>query len=170
MMDDDEEMVAAAGRARAAVRSRKRKGMGDVWREVKRKLTGGPRVYEGDRMIVINNPPLNLPSKFCDNYVSTSKYNVVTFLPKFLGGEFPVPPASEDPKLTGLEPFAEQFSKYANIFFLFTACIQQIPGVSPTSRYTTIVPLAMVLIVAAFKEMQEDFVRSLLARLHSLLR
>ena len=55
--------------------------------------------------------------------------------------------------------FAEQFSKYANIFFLFTACIQQIPGVSPTSRYTTIVPLAMVLIVAAFKEMQEDLVR-----------
>lgn len=87
MLDDDEEMVAAAGRAREAVRSRKKKGMGDVWREIKRKVMRGPRVYDGDRMIVINNPPLNLASKFCDNYVSTSKYNVVTFLPKFLGGK-----------------------------------------------------------------------------------
>ena len=53
---------------------------------------------------------------------------------------------------------AEQFSKYANIFFLFTACIQQIPNVSPTNRYTTIAPLSLVLLVAALKEMQEDIV------------
>jgi hypothetical protein len=54
---------------------------------------------------------------------------------------------------------AEQFSKYANIFFLFTACIQQIPNVSPTNRYTTILPLGIVLIVAALKEAKEDIVR-----------
>lgn len=53
----------------------------------------------------------------------------------------------------------EQFSKYANLFFLFTACIQQIPGVSPTNRYTTIAPLAAVLLASAFKEVQEDLVR-----------
>lgn len=53
---------------------------------------------------------------------------------------------------------AEQFSKYANIFFLFTACIQQIPNVSPTNRYTTILPLGIVLIVAALKEIKEDIV------------
>lgn len=56
----------------------------------------------------------------------------------------------------------EQFSKYANLFFLFTACIQQIPDVSPTNRYTTIAPLAVVLLASAFKEVQEDMVRSLL--------
>lgn len=53
----------------------------------------------------------------------------------------------------------EQFSKYANVFFLFTAAIMQIPGVSPTNRYTTVLPLSLVLLVAAFKEMQEDFKR-----------
>lgn len=53
----------------------------------------------------------------------------------------------------------EQFSKYANVFFLFTACIMQIPGVSPTNRYTTLLPLSLVLLVAAVKEIQEDFKR-----------
>jgi phospholipid-transporting ATPase len=53
----------------------------------------------------------------------------------------------------------EQFSKYANLFFLFTACIQQIPDVSPTNQYTTIAPLAVVLAASAFKEVQEDLVR-----------
>lgn len=52
----------------------------------------------------------------------------------------------------------EQFSKYANLFFLFTACIQQIPDVSPTNRWTTIAPLAVVLLASAFKETQEDLV------------
>ncbi|KAH0249497.1 phospholipid-translocating P-type ATPase, partial [Aureobasidium melanogenum] len=74
-------------------------------------------------------------NKYVDNHVSTSKYNFATFLPKFL---------------------FEQFSKYANLFFLFTAILQQIPGVSPTSRYTTIVPLGIVLLVSAGKEMVED--------------
>ena len=54
---------------------------------------------------------------------------------------------------------AEQFSKYANLFFLFTACIQPDPGVSPTSHYTTIVPLGVVLLASAFKESQEDLKR-----------
>jgi len=54
----------------------------------------------------------------------------------------------------------EQFSKYANLFFLFTACIQQIPDVSPTNPYTTIVPLAIVLLASAFKEVSEDLART----------
>ena len=52
----------------------------------------------------------------------------------------------------------EQFSKYANLFFLFTALIQQIPDVSPTNPYTTILPLGFVLLASAFKETQEDLV------------
>ena len=40
-----------------------------------------------------------------------------------------------------LNDHAEQFSKCANLFFLITALIQQIPGVSPTNQYTTIVLL-----------------------------
>lgn len=92
----------------------------------------------GDRIVQLNDPLSNDKSDFLDNYVSTSKYNVLTFVPKFL---------------------VEQFSKYANVFFLFTACIQQIPGVSPTNRWTTIVPLALVLLASAFKEIKEDIKR-----------
>ncbi|KAK6341263.1 hypothetical protein TWF696_008347 [Orbilia brochopaga] len=92
----------------------------------------------GPRVIHINNPPANALNKYVDNYVSTAKYNVATFLPKFL---------------------YEQFSKYANLFFLFTAIMQQIPNISPTNRYTTIVPLLIVLIVSAVKELVEDFKR-----------
>ncbi|KAI0645334.1 phospholipid-translocating P-type ATPase [Trametes meyenii] len=94
------------------------------------------KVLTGDRVIALNNPDAN--SDFCNNYVSTSKYNLATFVPKFL---------------------FEQFSKYANLFFLFTALIQQIPDVSPTNPYTTIVPLGVVLLASAFKETQEDLKR-----------
>jgi phospholipid-transporting ATPase len=54
---------------------------------VKRKVLGGPRVYEGERKIAINEPHLNLAAKWPGNSVSTSKYNIITFLPKFLIGK-----------------------------------------------------------------------------------
>ena len=92
----------------------------------------------GPRIIHLNNPPANSANKYLDNHVSTAKYNVATFLPKFL---------------------FEQFSKYANLFFLFTAVLQQIPNISPTNRYTTIGPLIVVLLVSAGKELVEDFKR-----------
>ncbi|VDO92896.1 unnamed protein product [Schistosoma curassoni] len=37
--------------------------------------------------------------------------------------------------------------------------IQQIPGVSPTGRFTTLVPLCIILTVSAIKEVIEDFRR-----------
>ncbi|KAK5137840.1 hypothetical protein LTR08_006608 [Meristemomyces frigidus] len=89
----------------------------------------------GPRIIHLNNPPANAVNYYADNHVSTTKYNVATFLPKFL---------------------FEQFSKYANLFFLFTAILQQIPNISPTNRWTTIVPLGIVLLVSAGKEIVED--------------
>ncbi|KAL9122281.1 MAG: hypothetical protein Q9187_001158 [Circinaria calcarea] len=92
----------------------------------------------GPRIIHLNNPPANAANRYVDNHVSTAKYNIATFLPKFL---------------------FEQFSKYANLFFLFTAILQQIPNISPTNRYTTIVPLAIVLLVSAGKELVEDYKR-----------
>ena len=92
----------------------------------------------GPRIIHLNNPPANAANKYVDNHISTAKYNIATFLPKFL---------------------YEQFSKYANVFFLFTAILQQIPNISPTNKYTTVVPLLIVLIVSAVKEIVEDFRR-----------
>lgn len=92
----------------------------------------------GPREIYLNNHEANSANGFKDNHISTTKYNFATFVPKFL---------------------FEQFSKYANLFFLFTSCIQQVPNVSPTNRYTTIGTLAVVLLVSAIKESIEDIKR-----------
>lgn len=69
------------------------------------------------------------------NRITTAKYGYSTFFPKFL---------------------LEQFRRYSNIFFSFIALFQQIPGVSPTGRYTTAVPLLCILGVSAIKELFED--------------
>ncbi|KAI8879959.1 phospholipid-translocating P-type ATPase [Backusella circina FSU 941] len=90
----------------------------------------------GERIIHINNQDLNDQQKFLHNRVFTAKYTAITFLPKFL---------------------YEEFSKYANLFFLFISGIQQIPGISPTSRYTTVAPLVIVLFITAVKELIEDW-------------
>ena len=91
------------------------------------------------RTIMLNDAEANAQdAAFSTNQVMTNKYNLITFVPLFLG---------------------EQFSKYANLFFLFIGCLQQIPGVSPTNRWTTLVPLAIVLLVGAFAEVTEDWKR-----------
>lgn len=92
------------------------------------------------RIIHVNDSVSNDQFKYKSNYISTTKYNVATFIPKF---------------------FLEQFSKYANLFFLFTSIIQQVPSVTPTNRYTTIGTLSVVLIVSMIKEVIEDFRRSM---------
>lgn len=92
----------------------------------------------GPRVIHLNNAPANSAGRYVNNHVSTAKYNAFTFFPKFL---------------------FEQFSRYANLFFLLTSMIQQVPSVSPTNRYTTIITLAVVLLVSACKELIEDVKR-----------
>ena len=42
------------------------------------------KVLTGERLIALNNSIAN--DEFCSNYVSTSKYNAATFIPKFLFG------------------------------------------------------------------------------------
>lgn len=99
----------------------------------------GQYTAQQSRTIHLNDPAANAGNlDFQSNQVMTNKYNVVTFLPLFL---------------------LEQFSKYANVFFLFIGCLQQIPGVSPTNRWTTLVPLGIVLLVSALKEVSEDWRR-----------
>ncbi|XP_048122177.1 phospholipid-transporting ATPase IB isoform X2 [Alosa alosa] len=87
------------------------------------------------RIVLLNHPQT---TKFCDNHVSTTKYGILTFLPRFL---------------------YEQIRRAANAFFLFIALMQQIPDVSPTGRYTTLVPLIFILTVAGIKEIIEDYKR-----------
>eukprot|EP01118_Nematostelium_gracile_P019227 TRINITY_DN8839_c0_g1_i2.p1 TRINITY_DN8839_c0_g1~~TRINITY_DN8839_c0_g1_i2.p1 ORF type:complete len:1148 (-),score=269.15 TRINITY_DN8839_c0_g1_i2:58-3234(-) len=49
--------------------------------------------------------------------------------------------------------------RVANIYFLVIAGLQQIPGISPTGRWTTLIPLLIVLTFTALKEAYEDVKR-----------
>ena len=104
-----------------------------------RKNVSGSADSGQPRIITMNDRQSNSQFSYCDNHISTTKYNAATFLPKFL---------------------FQEFSKYANLFFLCTSAIQQVPNVSPTNRYTTILTLMCVLIVSAMKEIVEDIKRA----------
>lgn len=108
--------------ARANLQLPKKKKERRPWRQVIKDLfkSGGVSVASGvpgengARIIHINNNHLNDEQKFLNNRVTTGKYSVFSFLPKFL---------------------YEEFSKYANIFFLFVSCIQ-VSGLHMTYTHT----------------------------------
>ena len=76
---------------------------------------------------------------YCNNSISTSKYNVLTLVPKSL---------------------FEQFHRVANIWFLVVSIFQVLPfQLSPTSSWATIAPLALVLSVTMIKDGYLDYRR-----------
>ena len=87
----------------------------------------------------INNPDKNTKElMFKNNTISTTKYNLITFLPKAL---------------------LYQFIRLANIYFLFMTIIQCIPILSPYNPATAIAPLIFVLGVSLIREAVEDLNR-----------
>lgn len=89
----------------------------------------------GYRQVIINELQT---SKFCSNSIHTTKYTILTFLPLFL---------------------YEQFHNYTNCFFLLVSIIQQFPEASSLGRFTTLIPLSVILTITAIKEVLEDFRR-----------
>ena len=53
----------------------------------------------------------------------------------------------------------EQFQRAANIYFLIISVIQVIPGLSPTGRFTTLIPLCVVFVFTMLKDTWEDWKR-----------
>ncbi|VEN60138.1 unnamed protein product, partial [Callosobruchus maculatus] len=90
------------------------------------------------RYVIINNKNVYFIRRSASNKIRTAKYTLITFLPIFL---------------------FEQFRKWSNVFFLLIALLQQIPNLSPTGRYTTIIPLTFIMTVSAVKEIIEDVKR-----------
>eukprot|EP01084_Bolivina_argentea_P041622 76815_1 len=76
-------------------------------------------------------------TKFVSNYVSTTKYSILTFLPINL---------------------FEQFRKKANFYFLIIAILAFTP-LSPKSPVFSVTPLTIVLAASAVKEAYEDYKR-----------
>ncbi|XP_047329990.1 phospholipid-transporting ATPase 3-like [Impatiens glandulifera] len=91
----------------------------------------------GHRTIYCNDQEANAIVRFKGNAISTTKYNVLTFLPKGL---------------------FEQFRRVANLYFLTISVLSFTP-VSPVSPITNIVPLSMVLFASLLKEAWEDWKR-----------
>ncbi|KAJ0250619.1 hypothetical protein HA466_0139290 [Hirschfeldia incana] len=89
------------------------------------------------RTVFCNDRDANLPVRFKGNSISTTKYNVFTFLPKGL---------------------FEQFRRIANIYFLGISCLSMTP-ISPVNPITNVAPLSMVLLVSLIKEAFEDWKR-----------
>ncbi|XP_009402930.2 probable phospholipid-transporting ATPase 7 isoform X1 [Musa acuminata AAA Group] len=77
------------------------------------------------------------PLDYSSNYISTTRYNAITFLPKAL---------------------FEQFRRVANIYFLLAAIISITP-VSPFNPMSMIAPLAFVVGLSMAKEALEDWRR-----------
>jgi len=86
----------------------------------------------------INDNNKNSIYNLHDNSLTTTKYNLFTFIPKGL---------------------LYQFSSWSNIYFLFTAIIQSIPIISPINLITAIIPLIFVLGLGMIREAIEDFGR-----------
>jgi magnesium-transporting ATPase (P-type) len=96
-------------------------------------------VVKDSRRIYINQVNKNKKKFFFpDNFVRTSKYTVIDFIPKSL---------------------LLQFKRYANIYFLIIAVLQSIPSISPMNPSTAIAPLVFVLMVSMIREGFEDYDR-----------
>ncbi|KAJ2713785.1 hypothetical protein H4R19_002077, partial [Coemansia spiralis] len=83
------------------------------------------------------------------NAISTARYNVVTFLPAQV---------------------AAQFSKVANIYFLFIAALQQVPGWSTTGRWSTVLPLCVFVSLSIAHEGYDDLRRHRMDRAENTQR
>ncbi|XP_017777528.1 PREDICTED: probable phospholipid-transporting ATPase IM isoform X2 [Nicrophorus vespilloides] len=93
---------------------------------------------DNQRRIRANDRAFNSQFKYANNYIQTSKYTVLTFLPLNL---------------------FEQFQRLANFYFLCLLVLQLIPAISSLTPVTTALPLIGVLGLTAIKDAYDDFQR-----------
>lgn len=90
------------------------------------------------RKIRANDHNFNSQFDYADNYIKTSKYGLLTFLPLNL---------------------FEQFRRLANTYFLCLLILQLIPQISSLTPITTAVPLIVVLAITGIKDAHDDICR-----------
>lgn len=94
---------------------------------------------DNPRLIFINDQRrTNEKYQFTGNEIRTSKYTVITFLPKNL---------------------FIQFHRVAYLYFLAIACLNQLPPLAVFGRTVSLFPLLFVLCVTAIKDGYEDWRR-----------
>ncbi|XP_055909383.1 phospholipid-transporting ATPase ID isoform X2 [Eupeodes corollae] len=95
---------------------------------------------DNERRIRANDREFNAQFKYANNYIKTSKYSLMTFLPLNL---------------------LEQFQRLANFYFLCLLVLQLIPAISSLTPITTAIPLIGVLTLTAVKDAYDDIQRHL---------
>lgn len=91
----------------------------------------------GQRSVTIGDM-FNNHQRFQNNYIRTTKYTALTFIPLAL---------------------FNQFRRYANIYFLVVAILQSIPTISPLSPISSWAPLIFVISLSIIREAFEDLAR-----------
>ena len=82
-------------------------------------------------------------AEFCDNTQTNTKYTVLSFIPRNLW---------------------EQFSRPLNQYFLFIACLQLIPSITPVNPLTTWLPLLVIFGITTGKEAVDEYGRAVADR------
>ncbi|XP_057971063.1 phospholipid-transporting ATPase 1-like isoform X2 [Malania oleifera] len=93
---------------------------------------------DNPRLIHINDPKRTNKYEFTGNEIRTSKYTLITFLPKNL---------------------FIQFHRVAYLYFLAIAALNQLPPLAVFGRTVSLFPLLFVLCVTAIKDGYEDWRR-----------
>ncbi|XP_061593832.1 phospholipid-transporting ATPase VA [Cololabis saira] len=75
---------------------------------------------------------------YADNQIKTTKYTLLSFLPKNL---------------------FEQFHRFANVYFVFIALLNFVPAVNAFQPELALAPVAFILSVTAIKDLWEDYRR-----------
>lgn len=81
---------------------------------------------------------LQMQKRYLDNHIGTTKYTVLSFLPKNL---------------------FEQFHRFANCYFVFIVLLNFIPAIEAIAPLLSMVPVIMILLVQAIKDIIEDYGR-----------
>ncbi|CAG9335514.1 unnamed protein product [Blepharisma stoltei] len=90
------------------------------------------------RILYVNGFELNQIHDFQSNYVSTTKYNLVTFFPLSL---------------------LEQYKRLPNVYFLIIVILQSIPQITPLRSWSGLVAVVFILAVSMIREGFEDYLR-----------
>ena len=121
-------------------------GEGDASRGVSTKMTPGYRCLK-TRSVELPKQKwykhLRIPGVFnrttpLSNAVHTTKYTIITFLPKNLW---------------------EQLHRWANLYFIFIALLNFVPAVEAIGKEIGFIPVIFVLAVTAIKDIFEDYRR-----------
>lgn len=125
--------------------------------ENERRIRANDRAYNSQFRYAVRDylfltvPPnllIDSPNAFAplqNNFIITSKYTLLTFLPLNL---------------------LEQFQRLANFYFLCLLLLQLIPAISSLTPVTTALPLIGVLMLTASKDAYDDYVSGLRAGCH----